>query len=1315
MAGGTRKLKCPSCEREVEIGPDEDPSDLLCPHCRAEFSSSALQDATQIAEELVPGFRPGQKLGNYVIEALLGSGGMAVVFRGTQVSLNRRVAIKVLPKHFSKKKVFVERFESEAAVLASLNHPNIVGVIDRGVENDIYFIVMEYIEGDTLKQRLASTEGLLPDEICNIAQQSLRGLEYAHRRGVVHRDIKPGNIMINRENVVKIADFGLAHLAKTQGGLDVTREGQSMGTVKYMAPEQLTSAKHVDGRADVYSFGVCLYEMLTGKLPLGTFKMPSEHNPELDARWDDVIVKALRMEPDERYASAAEMAEAIHEIATTERVTASDREAEEESEINREAAAALVACTRCGYVSGPTATECEKCGRPLSDIFDKCPHCGQLNRLDVAECSKCGGDLESARAERRREAETIQTRAKELARKKEFDAALAEVAKLTRFTSREYAAVRASAQLWSKRITEKKEQYQSQIYEAGCRFIAERGFEKALQLWRALPDDYKDVGARRKEMLARRDEARTALAEGRAHFHAGRYEAALKALEKAQDFWPDDKRLADYLVQTRIKIGNRNLKKTYLAEARQAMAAGDAIRARALCDRVLHLDPDDSTALGFIEEMESGLDAGSDITDPFAGLDFTMVGGRPRRRSTASARKTVAGVLAALGVGALVIIIILIAAASAKARETEAEKILRAAARCRDYHDLDAALKHIRSLLADYPSTRAAGEARELRDEIAALRAASRAVLNKANRALDDDTPEARARAFHLYRRALDDPAVRAVAGDVELARRRLELLRKRIADDVVARGRRLEAENQWRAALALYDKAVSEFAIKSESVVSRRAVAKQRVAEADALLARARKHAENREWEQAAGACTKLLGLMPDDEAAHALLVRVAPNLTPPEGMVYVPAGTYTIGGTRQRPERKVSFPCGFFIDKHEVTCARYARFLAAARRRPPPGWPRSGRPPRGAGNLPVTGVTWEDARAFAEWAGAALPTEAEWEAAARGKKGAPYPWGSAFKSAAVLAYRLMPVGSAKDDRSPVGCLDMAGNAAEWTATPAQRPPVRRKQRGRRAGPPPAAAPPPVPDIPKPGAGGLPGRPDARYQPPPAPEDVAPLRTPADRGGGCHIVKGASWTGPAKDRPTPMVPVGNKGARRTAQWVLTADPEQPDVAVVSGAGLEIYYLGVSGSPRFARVGLRVWKPEWHAWAEAHFPVEIGGRIRYEGRIPVIQGKRGGASRGSSRKPAARKVTLDSGCTLLRHEPNHWIEIRNPFGLVERLPRDDRKRPDPVRISDPDEGTPRSKLSLADVSRSAARMIGRDDRRYINVGFRCVKRIWPRH
>ena len=540
MAQSKWRARCPACSREFQTEVSGRPRSVVCPYCEAEVGESAFQDEQQLAEELAPGIRPGDHLGNYEVKALLGSGGMAVVFSGVQLSLNRPVAIKVLPRQYMKKRIFLERFESEAAVLASLNHPNIVSVIDRGESEGIYFIVMEFIEGATLKERLNRERPMKQADCLNIAEQVLAGLEYAHDRGVVHRDIKPGNIMINEYGTVKIADFGLAHLAKRRGGLDITRDNQSMGTMKYMAPEQLTSAKNVDGRADIYSLGVVTYEMLTGQLPLGTFKMPSEAQPQLDVRWDDLITRALRMDPEDRFSTAAEMAAAVHEIATSKLVTASDREAEEEGQAIESVQAALTVCSQCGHESPPDRKTCENCGAALSDLFEPCPSCGVENRIDVQLCPECGEDLEAHRTRYR-------LQAKKLAADKDFERAIQELKKLKKFRTREYAAVRRSAELWIERIRNKKERFLRQAYEAGIRMVAEKRYDRALQLWQNLPDDYLDVRQRRTMVESQRQQARKALASGQEAYASGRFSDAIENFERALKFWPHKKEIHDLL------------------------------------------------------------------------------------------------------------------------------------------------------------------------------------------------------------------------------------------------------------------------------------------------------------------------------------------------------------------------------------------------------------------------------------------------------------------------------------------------------------------------------------------------------------------------------------------------------------------------------------------------------------------------------------------------------------------------------------------------------------------------------------------------
>ena len=190
---------------------------------------------------------------------------MADVFLAKDQLLDRPVAVKVLFPQFAAEETFVARFRREAQAAANLNHPNIVAVYDWGEHEDTYFIVMEYIEGQTLAELIASEGHLTPEESVDVASEVAAALGFAHRNGTVHRDVKPGNIMINQNGQVKVADFGIA---RAFGGNDdeLTQTGSVMGTASYFSPEQ-AQGKPVDPRSDLYSLGVVLFEMLAGELP----------------------------------------------------------------------------------------------------------------------------------------------------------------------------------------------------------------------------------------------------------------------------------------------------------------------------------------------------------------------------------------------------------------------------------------------------------------------------------------------------------------------------------------------------------------------------------------------------------------------------------------------------------------------------------------------------------------------------------------------------------------------------------------------------------------------------------------------------------------------------------------------------------------------------------------------------------------------------------------------------------------------------------------------------------------------------------------
>ncbi len=263
-----------------------------------------------------------QLLPQYEIESILGKGGMGAVYKGKQAALQRPVAIKVLPETLiegDNDHQYVERFKLEARAMANLDHPAIISVHDFGqtTAGHLYF-VMEFIDGMDIEQYITASGGKVdPEHAVAIVSHVLDALDYAHSQGIVHRDIKPANVLINNVGRVKIADFGLA---KEFGGEDsaelsgLTMTNMAMGTPDYIAPEALETDSNPDHRADLYAVGVMFFKMLTGKLPRGMFKLPSEQIAGLDERFDDIIALAMESEPDGRFQSASEFRYKLDEL-----------------------------------------------------------------------------------------------------------------------------------------------------------------------------------------------------------------------------------------------------------------------------------------------------------------------------------------------------------------------------------------------------------------------------------------------------------------------------------------------------------------------------------------------------------------------------------------------------------------------------------------------------------------------------------------------------------------------------------------------------------------------------------------------------------------------------------------------------------------------------------------------------------------------------------------------------------------------------------------------------------------------------------------
>jgi len=360
-----------------------------------------------------------ERISGYKIDRLIGAGGMGMVYLARHATIQRRVAIKVLMDNLSANPQIAQRFIQEARLMGALNHPNIVMLYDFTTEPKLS-LIMEFVDGRGLDQMIGDDVGPIPwEKALPMFIQILEGIGYAHSKGVIHRDIKPANILISKDGKVKITDLGIAKIAGQQG---MTRTGTQMGTLYYESPEQITGARDVDQRADIYSLGMTLYEMLAGRLPFETdgttseFVImnsivnrnehldPREHYPHIPEWLVETIQKATHLDPDKRFQSCEHFKQVIEKygkLSATESSFWSGKVASVKSASLTTSKLISTGftpssidenkCPKCGSTVLPEMKFCESCGEKL---VKECPKCKASIGRNKNFCPDCGTDYE---------------------------------------------------------------------------------------------------------------------------------------------------------------------------------------------------------------------------------------------------------------------------------------------------------------------------------------------------------------------------------------------------------------------------------------------------------------------------------------------------------------------------------------------------------------------------------------------------------------------------------------------------------------------------------------------------------------------------------------------------------------------------------------------------------------------------------------------------------------------------------------------------------------------------------------------------------